>query len=660
MEELVLFTTLLQKSKPALMRGLSSVYPTSPASTPAGRLITYYDHEGRKRMVSREDWRSRVLPRQLSAFSDNPKQLRRVVACAIEHGCAPEVLRATERLLVTEPEQLDNHLLRCHVLSECNRVDAAMKVLLDAEARHGRSAGALVELARIHRRKNDIYKSQEALWAALQLEPNHAQALQQWAGDQKSVDGRRDALGRAADMLGSWRARALLGRLRLEEGDIAGACEEYGAVLTATTHAREAVEMASADLVAEARYAELVELMAPIYRASAHGPWAGLHLLEALTAVGDVVRGKQLLHTLFMQYRHELRDHLQGYANKFLSMAIEREKAQASSSSGPGGMVSLVSLDMPTWWHGLRSPHWLIGPRDLEGLSIAFLLPACVGAADSALQELAAGIPLYLGETLLLRSAMSARVVVPVAPGEGTPQISAPWSDEQVFALAECDGATVDYVVSGTIEVQPSGQARVTLSLHEVESRERIAEFSRVGQRAAIAAMVRELEDELFARLSVPADGDHAIYVQPPSAVLHDYLIAHGMMLNLTLRQRGMVDRDAAGDEHALLDHVRGLVETMPEATIPKLMLISALAVDDTVGSDAHRDYQSAVAEVLRGERDPASPIYRVSPLALWVMGQDEHFAARKAQLLANAEPAYAEWLEVVGKEEDSFVVVQE
>jgi hypothetical protein len=64
-------------------------------------------------------------------------------------------------------------------------------------------------------------------------------------------------------------------------------------------------------------------MIQPIYDPQRHGPWTGLHLLAACIHVRDAEIGQMILHSLFMLHRHELRHHLQGYANRFLIMAHE-------------------------------------------------------------------------------------------------------------------------------------------------------------------------------------------------------------------------------------------------------------------------------------------------------------------------------------------------
>jgi hypothetical protein len=93
---------------------------------------------------------------------------------------------------------------------------------------------------------------------------------------------------------------------------------------------------------------------------------------------------------------------------------------------------------------------------------------------------------------------------------------------------------------------------------------------------------------------------------------------------------------------------------------VARLLLASAVAADHASGAGRHGLVADRVLALVEAEQDTASPFYRVSPLILWVYGRTDEFERRREDLRRDAEPAYAEWLDRIGKEVDAFIVLED
>src|SRR4051812_38240773 len=120
--------------------------------------------------------------------------------------------------------------------------------------------------------------------------------------------------------------RLATAREKLEAKDLPGAMVVYEEILTSGSGDRADVLVAiSGDLGSHGHVAEIIELIAPRYDATRHGPATGLNLLQAYLAVRNADAAQHVLDILFTLNRPELEERLHGFSNAIAEILASPE-----------------------------------------------------------------------------------------------------------------------------------------------------------------------------------------------------------------------------------------------------------------------------------------------------------------------------------------------
>jgi tetratricopeptide (TPR) repeat protein len=277
--------------------------PASPAATPAAAhdAITTYDEQGRQIMVPRAEWRDRILHPQLKTHWNDPDALYGTILTALSDGFARELMSAAARLVEIDPMPERSHVTQGVVLLESGRLDEAEAALQAGIRAAGETAALLTNLAKVSHDRGDEAGASDLLRRAVRLDPNFEHGLNGWLAVERGragEDGVLQALHEACELPGSWRARLMLARHHLEEGDLPAARAQYTAVLAAAEVDGSALMTMSSDLGRYGHTGLIVTLVGPVYEPAKHGPQAGFNLLRACLETERVAEGEALLARL--------------------------------------------------------------------------------------------------------------------------------------------------------------------------------------------------------------------------------------------------------------------------------------------------------------------------------------------------------------------------
>src|SRR5687768_193959 len=102
-----------------------------PSSDPANdpNLIRAFDKYGQELFISKDEWRTNVLPGAIKSQWNNPDQLYATIVTALNDGFVTEVMAAAKQLHRIEPNSSRNACIYGIVLTENNRPDEAERVL---------------------------------------------------------------------------------------------------------------------------------------------------------------------------------------------------------------------------------------------------------------------------------------------------------------------------------------------------------------------------------------------------------------------------------------------------------------------------------------------------------------------------------------------------
>jgi Flp pilus assembly protein TadD len=518
-------------------------------STPApasGDAVVVFDKYGREFQVTREHWRTEVLPAALRSNWDDPELLYTGVLQALNDGFVAEVADAVTRLRELEPQSARAASAYGFVLMKSGRAEEARQVLEDHVAAHGREATVLNNLAKVYADRGDMDRVERTVWQSLEADPNQEnscgwyEALHRERGGSAAAT---DALRRIAALPGSWRARITLGRHALDARDVRQAMALYQealAMLGAEVPA-EVLMIITGDLGKRGYLAQLVEIGAPRFVPERHGVQVGNNLIKAHLDAGRIAEARALVERLFALNRPDWKSTLTFWDGLVM-------QAQASGSAPLGSTIEMTMyvIEGPVWAH-TASPIAKIFPPPAEGAPrVVFMgstasIPNAPATPQVQLSD-AAGrlsrvIPLYLAEQAQFHSGAHARSLFPwmVNKAGGSFVLTTePPTDTEAVQRAKgggpCDFAVVTHVKanqdpwSATMRVLRVSDGRC------VATHEKFATPDRPDVIAAQLAIEiqRELEQHAQAKAAAPAD-----YLPPAPPHLASYLLRLEQLLAL-------------------------------------------------------------------------------------------------------------------------------
>src|SRR5580693_4201849 len=109
--------------------------------------------------------------------------------------------------------------------------------------------------------------------------------------------------------------RLIAAREKLDAKDLKGALVIYEEVLATAGDRADVLVTISGDLGSTGHIPQIIELVAPRYDATRHGPAAGINLIQAYLAVRDADAARHVLDILFALQKPELEARLHGFSN---------------------------------------------------------------------------------------------------------------------------------------------------------------------------------------------------------------------------------------------------------------------------------------------------------------------------------------------------------
>ncbi len=331
-------------------------------------------------------------------------------------------------------------------------------------------------------------------------------------------------------------------RENLEAGALDGAMAIYTEVLEGAGDRADVLVTISGDLGATGHVAQIVELVAPRYDATRHGPATGLNLLQAYLALRQAEAAQHVLDILFALNRPELEDRLYGFSNAIAEL-IAADGSSLGDEPGaspppPVAKVALVTISKPIWFYGLEefSAEILPGkaprPRRIAFAQLAVIptaadpadggtaSPATPSMPDPELDGWARALPLWFAETFFFAPHYDALAAVGLldhpTQGKNTMTFPREWTVDNLRQLVDTSEGGLDYIVTGAL--QRTGDRReIILRIWEVKKFRERKQFSARWTDATADDELRQLHEQVRMFMEWrPAEGGLP-YTPPPS-----------------------------------------------------------------------------------------------------------------------------------------------
>jgi tetratricopeptide (TPR) repeat protein len=286
-------------------------------------VIRAYDASGREILITKEEWRNKVLPGELQRHWNNGEGLYHKVVQALNDGFFKEVLDASMQVLRIDTNRERAYCLRAIVLMKNGLWDQSEATLQHYLKKFGPSAYVLTNLAKIYAERGEAERSHQTLLESLRMDPNQENALDWWGGIQSENGGEPaflKAMEEIAKIPGSWRAQLWLARDLLERRDLNGALALYRDIIKLSNADGTALMQISGDLGPRGHLAEIVRLVAPVYRPEEHRIEVGFNLLQCCLELGDRHGGMALLDRILQLKRPDILHVLKNFEREFLKL----------------------------------------------------------------------------------------------------------------------------------------------------------------------------------------------------------------------------------------------------------------------------------------------------------------------------------------------------
>lgn len=572
--------------------------------------ITVYDNLGRAFAFAKEQWKDDVLPRLLEEAWDDADLLRSRVRGALHEGCAEELMAAAERLVAIDDDVVAAAVLYAEVTRRAGDPEPGKKALLSLLTRRPDAAEPRVFLATLARDEGDIQTERELLSAALDLDPNIEPAmlrLLELAGldcddEVSGLEARQHCLDQLCQREDAWLPRACIARELLDQGRVDEALDHYERLVAVLPRDSRAITRVTGDLGVHGCTRELVDWFVDNYDTETCGIYAGMNLVQALIAEGEIKRADDLLGQLFEIEAPQCVEHLTVLDAELSSLRRPPEIDAAR--------LQLALIEGPVWAHGLPDTDGILPklPASSERVLLLGLVDATREAPEPVLETVdefgtfSRALPLYLAEALRFLSDADPATLLPGIPGAGPVLPSQAW-DLDALRNAVRDEGLPEIVVEGKLVCEDGENRVLVFHVHDLRVSCELASF-RIPIFGSVERATLEIERELLDALErigrVRRRLRTGIWQRPRVEECATYLRAHEFLLAQAFVSNHWIDVRSLRDESRIYQSFFTLGEAMPGARVPQAMLLRSLVEGARYGSRVAPRFVPAMRERLR------------------------------------------------------------
>ncbi len=666
----------------------------------AKETITVFDSTGRPREIPRADFMEKALPKMLEGSWDKPAELYQHIVFALNEGMHAGLVDAVKHLDELEAGAERSRVLLAATMFQNGRHEEAEAAIRSCIDKSGENATTVINLARIRAGRGDQADAERLLTRALELDPNQENALGWRCQLLHQAQGEAAVVAFLEELRskpGRWRATLWLAQQKLRTNAHDDALALLRTCMTEVATDAGALMSITAELGKAGKLAEMVELCLPHHDPRRHRPESGFNLLQALIQLERQEEAKALFARIDALKLAPLGAALGHFAQLLgVTPLTPVPPPQAPQQGAPGAQVGasqngaaphgaaqgaaqpeqkleirLFVVQGPLWMQGLGAP-WIGGEKDPKAPLITF-----VGFGDESLAQakakphvdeergrLARALPMYLCESVYLRTTANADLIVPLLPGGAFVVTGHLWPIEALIQGRPPEQKP-DYIVQGLL-AKDEGGYRVELVIFDGKSGAELQRLRQIGLRR-LAGVALRVEDDLLewfekrgiARTAPKAgllgkllggkkkDGTD-LAVRPTGEKQDHHLLALANLLGLAMPAIGLGSRESLPDERGMVDSCIDLAKSEPHTACAKVVAACAVLFAVRFGSTQAERFKDELAKLIDADRDPQGVLRLLAPGLWYRLGDKVKGDAAKAQQLVAASGAYKDWLEAL------------
>lgn len=541
---------------------------TASDSQPNGpQMIKVFDQFGREMLITREEWKEKVLFANLDKVRDDPDGLYGLLVMALQDGFGADIVPYAEHLGKTDPVPSRGAAILGIVYMAVDRLDDAERALSDCLSKHGDDGVVLTNLAKVHASRGDHDQAETILWRGLTVDPNQDNGLS-WLGAMHHERGgdaaMHDAFRRVAALPESWRAQLWLAQNALQADDWSSAETLYAEALSRAGQPTpsDLLMQMSGDLGNAGRVADIIELVAPSFDPQFHGLEVGNNLIKANLELGQLDDARQILDQLYAQNRPDWKEVL-GHWDGELAQANVDQKA-----GGPPGptSISLMAIEGPLWTRAGSPFAELMAAKPDQAPRIAIIGSSALqdDAPELPVTQLADGpgrlsraAPLALAERIHLTTNATGVALIAWAQGQGFALLGHQGETQELCQLASNDSQPPDFVAGVTVDTRQA-RPRILLRLAKVADGTCVAEeeveLDPETPGDAVNRLAERLVELLTDQAGIRAAAAPSWYQLPDGPDGSDYLLRLEQLLAVTCMTMDFLQGGGLHGEREILD----------------------------------------------------------------------------------------------------------
>lgn len=297
---------------------------TTRKANAAQEMIKAYDENGNLVQITKEEWKTKVLPGILKSHWNDSNALYSDIVQSLHDGFIEEMLPASERLLEIDENKERSYTIRGIVLMRTNKLPESEQTLKQYLSDFGESGIILTNLAKVYSYQGDESKAEETLLKALKTDPNQDNGLAWWGSihhEKEGVDGYIKAMKQIASFENAWLPQLWLAQKEIEAKNFDAAMAYYNDVMKVASDNPTAMMMISGDLGKNGYAEEVIKMFAHYYEPKKHDIPTGMNLLMAYKTTKDYQSGQKLLEKIKEVNRPDIKEHIAYFENEFNKLA---------------------------------------------------------------------------------------------------------------------------------------------------------------------------------------------------------------------------------------------------------------------------------------------------------------------------------------------------
>ena len=598
--------------------------PVDPANDK--NLIRAFDKYGREIFITKENWRTSVLPGSIKANWNNPEQLYGIIFNSLNDGFRADVVAASEQLYKIDPQHERGTCVWGIVLMEEGRLDEAEKVFRNFIAKYGENGSVLTNLAKVYARRKNNSKAEEILWHALEVDPNQNNGMGWYEVIHRERNGEiagNEALRRIAALPASWRAQLWLARASLKSKNLEQAIAYYQESLSRAGNdiPTDLLMQMSGDLGNYAHLPELLQLTEPHFVVQTHGLQVGNNLIKAHLDLGQIEAARQIVNQLYALKRPEWNQAL-GFWDKEIAKA---QLAAEPPDEKKQLQMAMLTIEGPVWLRPLSPAAELFQAKMRSELSICFLGSSAETATNSkriqhqladAAGRMSRALPLFLAEQVNFASNTRVQTLVPWITEKigGFVLSGLIWPDEDAANYARQGEQKNDYVVIIHLKTQAEPWI-VELRLIRTIDGKFLGNLNTLFPPAkpedAIPKLAQELLALLVKRAELQIQKQPPIYRIPIAQNFQYYLLRLEQLLAVHCAGMEGVRANFLSGERDIIDGNLQLCLACPDNVVTRLLLAQTLLAMKKIRPDILPEFRDKLA-LLQKEKPLIEPAHGV------------------------------------------------